>query len=101
MSLIDNLEGSRLELEVDKSPVYKDCYGFRKQLSVEEYAGTLVNQAHEWKKQGLFVGMFQLDVSDAYTSVPQKRAVLAVYHLIKQTENDDEKRAWHLPLTGA
>ena len=42
--------------------------------------------------------MFQLDVSDAYTSVPQKRAVLAVYELIKQTEKEDKNRAWHLPL---
>ena len=98
MCLMDNLEGSRLQLEVDKSPTYKNCYGFRKELSVEEYAGSLVTKAHEWKKLGMFVGMFQLDVSDAYTSVPHKRAVLAIYDLIKSTESEDKNRAWHLVL---
>ena len=98
MALIENLEGTRLELIFDKDPIYRDRYGFRKKLSVEEYNGNLLAQLEDWKRQGLYVGMFSVDVEGAYTSIPHKRAVIAVYELIKRAETPDRDKAWDLPL---
>ena len=96
--LITRMAAARLEKVVNLDEFFQNRFGFRRQLGVEEFTGTLITKLMEWKKQGSYIGMLQTDISGAYTNVHHKKLVLAIYDLIERSAMPDSEKPWFLVL---
>ena len=79
------MAASRLEMVVCLDKMFKNRYGFRREIGIEKYCGSLITQLLDWKAKGSYIGLLQTDISGAYTNVHHKRLIIAIFELIERS----------------
>jgi len=86
LTLISRMFVGRIEPIVDADPVFWNRFGFRSDMSVEEFYGVMLDRINEWLNEGYDVSMTACDIQGAFTSVPLKKLILAYYEMIKRSK---------------
>lgn len=84
----------RAAILIDKDPRYSNCFGFIKELGIEEFDGTFIQTVSDWQNAGFEVGCGQVDVEAAFTSIPHKRLILVMYDFVERSK--DEEKSYYL-----
>ena len=84
---MDRIMGVRFDGLIKLDTVYADSYGFRSELSTEQFFGRMFGVVEAKQRLRKYVSLTQLDVKSAYTMVPHVRLILALDDFIKRTEN--------------
>jgi len=94
IALFDKLMTSRISVLVDRDPRFKNVFGYREDLSIEEFYGCLLGKVAEWENGGFSVGAIQVDVASAFTSVCHKRLIIVFYKFIERS--NCEEKSWYI-----
>ena len=89
-AVMDRLTAVRFDALIHKDPTYEEAYGFRTDISTEDFYGRMFGVVEAKSLQGLYVSNTQLDVKGAYTSVPHIELILALDDFIQRTENPEK-----------
>ena len=87
---MDRLTAVRFDALIHKDPTYDEAYGFRTDISTEDFYGRMFGVVETKSLQGLYVSNTQLDVKGAYTSVPHIELILALDDSIQRTEHPEK-----------
>ena len=88
-ALMDRLAAIRFDPLIRADKTYDESYGFISGLSTEEFFGRMLGIVEEKKLNGSYVGMTQMDVEGAYTSVPHIEMILALEDFVNRTDDPD------------
>lgn len=83
-AVMDRLAAVRFDALIHKDPKFEESYGFRSDISTEDFYGRMFGVVEAKTLLGNYVSNTQLDIKGAYTSVPHIQLILALDEFIER-----------------